>query len=332
MKLLVIGGTRFLGRAIVNQALAAGHEVTLFNRGQSNPDLYSGEVETLIGDRDGGLAVLDGRSWDAVIDTCGYIPRLVRDSAENLKDAVAHYTFISTLSVYSDNAQVGQDENSPVGTLEDETVEEVTGETYGPLKVLCELAASDAMGVERTLHVRAGLIVGPYDLSDRFTYWPARVARGGEVLAPGAPDRAAQFIDVRDLAAWTVRATEAKLHGPYNATSPAGHFTMSGVLQTCRQVSGSEATFTWVSDEFLMENEVGAYVQMPLWVPAEYTGFDTFNCQKAAAAGLVIRPLSETVHDTLVWQATRPADYQWRGGLTPEREAELLQKWHESQA
>ncbi|MCA9943716.1 MAG: hypothetical protein KC449_09560 [Anaerolineales bacterium] len=331
MKLLVIGGTRFLGRAIVNDALAGGHEVTLFNRGQSNPDLYSGEVETLIGDRDGGLGVLDGHSWDAVIDTCGYFPRLVRDSAEKLKDAVGHYTFISSLSVYSDNSQVGQDESGTLGTIEDETVEEITGETYGPLKVLCEQAASAVMGAARALHVRAGLIVGPHDLSDRFTYWPARVARGGEVLAPDSPDKGVQFVDVRDLAAWTVRATQAKLHGPYNATGPDGRLTLGEVLQTCREVSGSAATFTWVSEPFLVENEVGAYVEMPLWVPAEYAGFDTFDCQKAIEAGLTFRPLAETVRDTLAWQATRPADYQWRGGLTPERELALLQKWEASQ-
>ena len=331
MKLLVIGGTRFLGRAIVNDALAGGHEVTLFNRGQSNPDLYSGEVETLIGDRDEGLGVLNGRSWDAVIDTCGYFPRLVRDSAEKLKDAVGHYTFISSLSVYSDNSQVGQDESGTLGTIEDETVEEITGETYGPLKVLCEQAASAVMGAARALHVRAGLIVGPHDLSDRFTYWPARVARGGEVLAPDSPDKGVQFVDVRDLAAWTVRATQAKLHGPYNATGPNGRLTLGEVLQTCREVSGSAATFTWVSEPFLVENEVGAYVEMPLWVPAEYAGFDTFDCQKAIEAGLTFRPLAETVRDTLAWQATRPADYQWRGGLTPERELALLQKWEASQ-
>lgn len=328
MKLLVIGGTRFLGRAIVNFALAAGHEVTLFNRGQSNPDLFDSEVEALVGDRDGGLAVLDGRSWDAVIDTCGYFPRLVRDSAEKLKDAVDHYTFISSLSVYSDNSQVGQDESSPVGTIEDETVEEITGETYGPLKVLCEQAASQVMGEKRALYVRAGLIVGPHDMSDRFTYWPARVARGGEVLAPDSPEKRVQFVDVRDLAAWTVRATEARLYGPYNATGPDGRLTMGQVLQTCRDVSGSDARFTWVSEPFLLENEVGPYVEMPLWVPTEYAGFDSFNCQKAIDAGLTFRPLRETVRDTLAWQATRPADYQWRGGLTPEREAALLEKWH----
>ncbi len=328
MKLLVIGGTRFLGRAIVNDALAAGHEVTLFNRGQSNPDLYSGQVETLIGDRDGGLGILDGRSFDAVIDTCGYVPRLVRDSAEKLKDAVEHYTFISTVSVYSDATAANQDESAPLGSMEDETIEEVTGETYGPLKVLCEKAADDVLGAERVLHVRAGLIVGPHDLSDRFTYWPARVARGGEVLAPDAPDRAVQFVDVRDLAAWTVKATEAKLHGPYNATGPDGRLTIGEMLHTCQEQSGSDAHFTWVNEAFLLENEVGAYVELPLWVPAEFAGMESFNCQKAIAAGLSFRSLAETVSDTLAWQATRPADYQWRGGLSPEREADLLQKWH----
>jgi 2'-hydroxyisoflavone reductase len=317
-----------LGRAIVNHALAVGHEVTLFNRGQSNPELYSGEVETLLGDRDGGLGVLNGRSWDAVIDTCGYFPRLVRDSATKLKDSVGHYTFISTLSVYSDASQMGQDESGTLVTVEDETVEEITGETYGPLKVLCEQAASEVMGNERALHVRAGLIVGPHDLSDRFTYWPARVAKGGEVLAPDSPDKRVQFVDVRDLAAWTVQATESRLHGPYNATGPNGRLTMGDLLQTCRQESGSDARFTWVSEPFLLENEVGAYVEMPLWVPGEYAGFDSFNCQKAIDAGLKFRPLAKTVRDTLAWQATRPADYQWRGGLTPEKETALLQKWH----
>lgn len=331
MKLLIIGGTRFLGRAIVAEALAKGHGVTLFNRGHSNPDLFGDTVETLVGDRDGGLAVLDGRSWDAVIDTCGYVPRLVRDSAEKLRDAVDHYTFISTLSVYSDAATPGQDESGTLGSIADETVEEITGDTYGPLKVLCEQAIEDVMEAERVLHVRAGLIVGPYDLSDRFTYWPARVARGGEILAPDAPDRGVQFVDVRDLAAWTVRATEANLHGPFNATGPDGRITIGEVLQTCQQVAGSDAQFTWVSEAFLQENEVGAYVEMPLWVPAEFASFETFNCQKAIGAGLSFRPLVDTVRDTLAWQATRPSDYAWRGGLTPEREIELLQKWRDGQ-
>ncbi|MCA9934259.1 MAG: NAD-dependent epimerase/dehydratase family protein [Ardenticatenaceae bacterium] len=327
MNLLIIGGTRFLGRALVDAALAAGHSVTLFNRGQSNPGLYP-QIETLIGDRDGGLDVLAGRQWDAVIDTCGYVPRLVGDSARFLADVVGHYTFISTLSVYSDPSIVGMDENAPLGTLEDETVEEITGETYGPLKVLCEKAVDAAMGPQRALHVRAGLIVGPHDLSDRFSYWPYRVAQGGEVLAPGDVNGRTQFIDVRDLAEWTIRATQAGLSGPHNATGPAGELTMSEVLDTCKAISGSDATFTWVSNAFLQEQEVAAYTEMPLWVPPEgYEGFDAFDCTKSIAAGLTFRPLAETVQATLEWLTTRPADYEWRNGLKPEREGELLRLW-----
>lgn len=210
MKILLIGGTVFLGRAIVDAALARGHEVTLFNRGKSNPGLYD-DLEQIHGDRDGGLGVLGERQWDAVIDTCGYVPRHVRDAAAFLADRSRSIrTFISTISVYSDNNIVNMDETGPLATLADETTEQVTGESYGPLKVLCEKAATEGMN-GRALHVRAGLIVGPYDRSDRFTYWPVRVARGGDILAPGDPDDPTQFIDVRDLGDWTVRATESRL-------------------------------------------------------------------------------------------------------------------------
>ncbi|MCL4262144.1 MAG: SDR family oxidoreductase [Anaerolineae bacterium] len=325
MKLLIIGGTRFLGRAIVEVALAAGHDVTLFNRGQSNPGLYA-NLETLVGNRDGGLGVLHGRSWDAVIDTCGYVPRLVRDSATLLADRVELYTFISSISVYSDPSVAHIDEDAPLGTIEDETVETVDGDTYGPLKVLCEKAATDSMH-GRALNVRAGLIVGPYDLSDRFTYWPYRVAQGGEVLSPGEPHSPVQFIDVRDIAAWTVQATEKRLTGPYNVTGPNEPVTMSQLLHACKEVSGSDATFTWVSDEFLTANEVGEYTEMPLWVTAEFAGFDTVNCQKAIGAGLLTRPLTDTIRDTLDWADGRAADYQWRNGMKAEREAELLALW-----
>ena len=329
MKLLLIGGTRFLGRAIVDEALAAGHEVTLFNRGRSNPDLYSGQVETLVGDRDGGMDVLDGRSFDAVIDTCGYVPRLVRDSAEKLKDAVQQYVFISSISVYPMEAMIKPDvaEDTAVDTIEDETVEEVTGETYGPLKALCEQAAEAAMP-GRVLSVRAGLIVGPHDLSDRFTYWPYRVAQGGEVLAPDTPDYPAQFIDVRDLALWILHMVEQGKSGAYNVTGQPGQLTMGDVLTTCKEVSGSNAAFTWMDEAFLSENEVSAWMNLPLWVGSEAPGFNLVNCDKAFADGLVIRPLAETVRDTLTWQVTRPADHEWRAGISREREAELLQKWH----
>lgn len=329
MRLLILGGTRFLGRALVDAALASGHEVTLFNRGQTNPQLYP-QVEKLQGDRDGNLDALAGRRWDAVIDTCGYVPRVVGASAALLADAVDHYTFISSLSVYSDLTLEGMDEGAPVGTLEDERVEEITGETYGPLKVLCERMVAEKMN-GRALQVRAGLIVGPHDATDRFTYWPYRVDQGGEVLAPGNPDNLVQFIDVRDIAAWTVHATEQRLAGPYNVTGPDYRLNMQQVLETCRVVSGSDATFTWVSDAFLQEHEVEPYTELPLWVPADYSGFGTFDIQKALDAGLAFRPLADTVNDTLAWQATRPDNWEWQNGLAPQREAELLRAWHQRQ-
>lgn len=325
MKILMIGGRVFLGRAIVEAALARGHEVTLFNRGKSNPELYN-DLEQIHGDRDGGLDVLAGRRWDAVIDTCGYIPRHVRDSATFLADKVDHYTFISTISVYSDNNIVNMDESGPLGTLEDETVEQVTGESYGPLKVLCEKAATDGMR-GRALHVRAGLIVGPYDRSDRFTYWPVRVARGGDILAPGHPQDPTQFIDVRDLGLWTVRATEDRLTGPYNATGPDYSLTMGHLLETCQRVINPNAAFAWVDDAFLEKHEVGAFVEMPMWIPQkDNAGFSTVNCQKALAAGMTFRPLEDTIRDTLEWANTR-VDYDWPRTLKPEREAELLAAW-----
>ncbi len=327
MNLLIIGGTRFLGRALVDEALAAGHTVTLFNRGRTNPDLYH-QVEQLHGDRDGGLDVLAGRRWDAVIDTCGYVPRVVRASAKFLSGAVEQYTFISTLSVYAEPIVPGTHEASPVGTLADETVEEITGETYGPLKVLCERAASVAMD-GRALLVRSGLIVGPHDPTDRFTYWPARVARGGEVLAPESPDYGVQFIDVRDLARWTLAATVARLTGPYNVTGPRQPLPLGRLLDAARASSGSDARYTWVDEAFLTAQGVEPFTEMPLWVPAEYEGFNLFNIDKALAAGLTHRPVEETVADTLAWVATRPADYTWRGGVSAEREAELLRIWKE---
>jgi len=326
MKLLIIGGTRFLGRALVEEAGAAGHVVTLFNRGQSNPNLYP-DVEQIHGDREGELGALRGRHWDAVIDTCGYVPRVVRAAATFLSAAVDHYTFISTLSVYAEPLPVGADETAPVGSLADESVEEITGETYGPLKALCERAATEAMD-GRALHVRSGLIVGPHDPTDRFTYWPARVARGGEVLAPVGPDYGVQFIDVRDLARWTLRATEARLTGPFNVTGPRRPLAMGELLETSRAVSGSDARFTWVDETFLLERQVAPFTELPLWVPADAAGFNAFRIDRALAAGLNHRPAAETVRDTLAWAASRPADYAWRNGLPAEREAELLRDWH----
>lgn len=327
MKLLIIGGTRFLGRALVDEALAAGYEITLFNRGQSNPGLYPA-VEQIHGDRDGGLQVLAGRRWDAVIDTCGYVPRLVRESAEFLAATVGHYTFISSMSVYAEPLPAGLDENGAVAELSDETTEEITGETYGALKALCEQAVSEAMD-GRALHVRAGLIVGPHDQSDRFTYWPWRIARGGEVLAPNSPDYGVQFIDVRDLAQWILRATADRLTGPFNVTGPGRPLPLGLLLDACRSVAASDARFTWVEDAFLTSRDVAPYTELPLWVPAEYGGFNAFNIDKVLSAGLTFRPFAETVRDTLDWAVQRPDDYRWRNGLSAEREAVLLAEWHQ---
>lgn len=329
MQLLILGGTVFLGRHLVEAALEAGHEVTLFNRGQHNPELFP-EVEKLRGSRDGGLDVLRGRHWDAVVDTCGYVPRIVRSSAEMLADAVDHYTFISTVSVYGNPEGKRLDEDAEVGTLEDPAVEEITGETYGPLKVLCEQAAEQAMP-GRVLTIRPGLIVGPHDPTDRFTYWPYRVAQGREVLAPGHPERAVEFIDVRDLAEWTLRMVETGATGTFNATGPDYHLGMRRLLETCHEVSRSDAGLVWVSTQFLEEAGVAPWMELPLWLgedEREPQALFTVNVARAVAAGLAFRPLERTVADTLAWAATRPADYQWRAGLKPEREQELVQAWH----
>jgi 2'-hydroxyisoflavone reductase len=328
MKLLILGGTVFLGRHLTEAALAAGHDVTLFNRGQHNADLYP-DLEKLRGDRDGGLDVLKGRTWDAVVDTCGYVPRLVRDSASHLADSVDHYTFISTLSVYRDFRVRGLREEASIGTLDDETVEEVTGGsrgTYGPLKALCEQAAEAAMP-GRVLCVRPGLIVGPYDPTDRFTYWPVRVAQGGQVLAPPTPQAPVQFIDARDLAAWVMRMAERNKTGVYNATGPAERLTFEAFLEACNRTAGNAATFIWPSPEFLAEQQVTPWRDLPLWVPEETRGLLQVDITKATAEGLAFRPLAETLQETLMCAQQRPGTYEWQAGLSPKREAGLLAKW-----
>lgn len=328
MKLLILGGTIFVGRHLVEAALARDHQVTLFNRGQHNPDLYP-EVEKLRGDRDGNLTALEGRRWDAVIDTCGYVPRIVRASAELLAGAVDHYTFISSISVYPTEGVQYIDENTPVATIEDESVEEITGETYGPLKALCEQAAAAAMP-GRVLNIRPGLIVGPHDPTDRFTYWPQRVARGGDVLAPGRPDAPVQFIDARDLAEWTIDMVETKQTGLYNATGPAEPLTMGDFLRACKTTLNSDANFIWAGEAFLLEQQITPFVEMPLWVPEDAGVLLATDCRKAITAGLTFRPIDETIRDTLAWDQTRPADREWRAGLSPQRERELLAKMNET--
>jgi 2'-hydroxyisoflavone reductase len=329
VRLLILGGTVFLGRHLVDAALARGHAVTTFTRGQHSSELPPA-VERLRGDRDGDLATLRGRRWDAAVDTSGYVPRVVRASAELLAGMVDHYTFVSSVSAYRDFSAPGMDERAPVATLADPSVEEVTGDTYGALKALCEQTAEAALP-GRVLVVRPGLIVGPYDPTDRFTYWPHRVARGGEVLAPGRPQRPIQFIDARDLAGWIIGMAEAGRVGTYNATGPDAPLAMARLLEECCAAASSDAAFTWVGDEFLLAQQVGEWMELPLWIAesdADHAGFLAVSCGRAIAAGLTFRPLDETVGDTLVWDATRPSDHDWKAGLRPEREAELLAAWH----
>jgi 2'-hydroxyisoflavone reductase len=324
MQILIIGGTRFLGRHLVESALARRHEVTLFNRGQSNPDLFP-QLETILGDRKKDWDRLRGRRWDTVIDVAGYLPRIVRLSAEVLEPNVSRYVFISSLSVYADFRKIGIDESYPVGKIEGESIEEITGQTYGPLKALCEKAVREIYG-ERALILRPGLIVGPHDPTDRFTYWPVRVARGGDVLAPQKPEATTQIIDVRDLSDFIIKLIEENAFGVYNATGPDYELTMSQLLEVSKQVSGSDANFKWASVEFLNQNKVEAWSDMPAWIPddEEGVGFARIDSSKAIHAGLTFRPLEETVRDTLDWAKTRPTDHEWKAGLSPEREAEVL--------
>ncbi len=325
MDLLILGGTRFLGRHLVEAALERGHRVTLFNRGVSGPELFP-DVERLVGDRDGELSALQGRRWDAAIDTCGYVPRLVRASAGLLANAVDRYVFVSSISVYSEPVAPGADEEALVEELPDPSVEEVTGETYGGLKVLCERAAEEEMP-GRVLNVRPGLIVGPHDPTDRFTYWPRRISRGSEVLAPDGPELPVQFIDARDLAGWTIDMCEERGTGTYNATGPDYALTMGRLIEECEAVGGGDAELVWVSEEFLIEQGVEPFTEMPLWVPREYAGLQGVDCGKAIEAGLAFRPLSETIRDVLEWDLARPSEDEPGAGLRPQRERELLRAW-----
>jgi 2'-hydroxyisoflavone reductase len=333
MKLLVLGGTKFLGRQVVETALARGDEVTLFNRGLHNAEMFP-DVEKLRGDRDGGLGVLRGRRWDAVVDTSGYVPRLVRASSAALADSVDLYVFISTVSVYADFSRP-IDEDSPVRTLADESIEEVTGEAYGPLKAMCERAAVEVLP-GRVLNVRPGLIVGPYDPSGRFTYWTERVARGGEVLAPAPPDRQVQFVDARDLSEWILRMADARRAGVFNADGPDYRLTMGDFLEACRAGCDGDASFTWVGEQFLLDAGVQPWGGLPLWIPESDDAlrhFLSINCQRALDAGLTFRPVAETARDTFAWQRAGSPGIVTEGQtvqshtLTPERERELLDAW-----
>ena len=318
MRLLLLGGPKFVGRAVIDVASARGHEVTLFNRGTTGAGLYP-ELDRVVGDRDGGLEGLRGREWDAVVDTSGYLPRVVGQSAGLLADAVGHYVFVSSISVYASFAEV-VDEGSELAELSAPGSEDISAD-YGALKALCEREVDTAFP-GRSTAVRAGLIVGPHDPTGRFTYWPHRVARGGDVLVPGPAWRPIQLVDVRDLAAWIVTAAEERLSGAFNATGPA---TMGAVLDAARRASGSTARAVEVDDAFLTGQGVGEWIELPLWIDPsndDWRHFMEVDATRATAAGLTFRPLDDTVAATLA-----DAGLVDGVGLTPERETELLTAW-----
>jgi 2'-hydroxyisoflavone reductase len=371
-KILILGGTGFLGPAVVDAAKARGHSLTLFNRGKTEKRIgIIDGVEKLYGNRDPklhsdeaddkspmGLDSLKGGKWDAVVDTSGYVPRIVKASAELLAPNVGLYVFISTVSVYAKNDTPGADETAAVGTISDPTVETMGAsfENYGPLKALCEQTVEGVMP-GRVASVRPGVIVGPGDPTDRFTYWPVRVQRGGEVLAPGSAADLIQLIDVRDLAEFIITLIENKTTGVFNAMGPAD-LTIGKTLEACRESSKSDATFTWVPADFLEKKNVSAWGDMPAWVPSEgdTAGFGKRSFARATKAGIKLRPIIDTAGATLAWwpkevqrrtritqEALAQAEKEGkdapkmgdptklRAGIQPEREKEVLAAWHAEQ-
>jgi 2'-hydroxyisoflavone reductase len=335
LRILILGGTGFTGPYQVRYALSRGHKVTTFNRGKTHPGELPHEVEQLIGDRNGELEALRNRQWDVAIDNPTTLPIWVRNAAQILKGNVERYVFTSTISVYQDSNK-GPEENSPLQNYDGadpykETLEAMKAngfKTYGPLKALSEKEA-EKWFPGKTLIIRPGLIVGPRDETDRFTYWPVRIDRGGELLAPGSPNDSVQFIDARDLGEWTIRMAENRETGIYNATGPARPLTIENMLAGIRTALGSNGKFTWANEKFLVDQKVQPWSDMPVWAGGE-DGLTRTKIDKALERGLTFRPLAETARDTLAWFKSLPQERQskLRAGLTPEREAEVLAAWH----
>lgn len=336
----MIGGPKSLGRHLTTAALAAGHEVTHFNRGHYSYSDFP-EVETIRGDRYLDLDKLAGRKWDAVIDTCGYLPQNVKATAEALADSVERYVFISSISAYSDFSRADFDETTPLAALTGEQQKradaidlsgDITafklGDLYGALKVGCEQAVESVMP-GRAVIIRPGLIVGPFDTTDRFTYWVMRIAKGGEVLTPGRPERFVQLIDARDLAEWTIEMTQDRETGIYNANGKPFELTMEKMLAEIRDATGSNAAFTWAGEEFLFAESIKPWSEMPLYLPESdetAQGFLSANIDRAMQKGLKHRPLKKTINDTLKWAEQNLTKEDLKAGITAEREAELLEK------
>lgn len=328
LKVLILGGTGFIGPHFVAALRAAGHQLTLFNRGKRNPGLFA-DIPTLIGDRNGRLEALEGRDWDVVVDDSGYLPAQVKASAQLLRDHVQHYIYISSISAYANLTAPGIDEDHPLAQLQDPTVTQITGETYGGLKALCEQQVEQVYGTRQAV-LRPTFIVGPGDTSDRFTYWPARVARGGRMLAPGGASDPIQFIDVRDLAQFVLACAERRIAGRYNVCTPPGAVTIGQLLEVSKRVTGSDASFRWASVQFLQERKLVDSGEIPIWAPptGELAGAALVSSARAVAQGLRFRDLETTVRDTLAWHEKRPQEQKqkMRAGLSAEREAQLLKE------
>lgn len=336
MNLLVIGGTRFLGPAIVDHALSVGHEVTLFNRGKSNPHLYP-DLPHIAGDRNKDCDLLQGKSFDAVIDTCGYLPKQLQDSCEVLKDQIDHYLFVSTISVYTDEPAPIVDEGHPVRPIPDSirdrlgslTMKDVGWATYGALKARCEEVTFERMEGRATV-VRPGLIVGPRDLSERFHYWPWRLDRGGDVLGPGPRTARQQLIDVRDLGRFCVHLVEQRVQETLNAVGPGGPLNMGELIGACKAVTSTPSRLIWADESFLNEQGLNTW-DIPLWVPTKdpsYKSYGTVSIERAVARGLAYSPLADTCEATLLDIHERGMNEKWRFGESVlKREAELLNEW-----
>jgi len=347
LKILILGGTGFIGPHMVHEALRRGHEISLFNRGRTNRTLFP-DLELLVGDRNNQLDALKGRRWDAVVDNSGYVPRHVADSAQLLSSAVSHYIYVSSVSAYaamSGNLTAADyhdvdvpnlEYESPLVTMPDETVEEVTSETYGPLKVLCERAATEAMGEDRITILRPTWVAGPGDNSDRFTYWPVRVSRGGEMLVPGSPVDRIQIVDVRDLANFVVDSLEQRITGIYNMVNPPGTYSMGQFMADCQPLVANAASLTWVDLPFIEANGLYASGQLPIWAPVSGdTRSDAIvNGDRSFAKGMKTRPERETIRDILQWWPTLSEERRSniRAGMSAEREAEMLAAWRAQQA
>lgn len=339
MKILIIGGTKFLGRHLVNAALQNNHEVTLFNRGKKYADEEIANVEQIHGDRNFDLEKLNGKSWNACIDTCGYLPQTVKSSAEFLADKVNQYVFVSSASVYPETPEPNYDESTKTAKLSEEqqkAVEKIDpkseltgaalGENYGALKKLCEEVAENAMP-NRVLIVRAGMIVGAFDSTDRFTYWVMRVSKGGKILAPGTPENFVQLIDARDLSEWIVKMIEENENGIFNATGKPFELDFGKMLNAIKVATESDAEFVWADEKYLTENNVQPWSEMPFYLPESFVethGFLAMNVDKALAKGLKFRTFQDTILDTLTWREKQ--DFQMRAGISAERERELLNK------